>query len=225
MPAAVHDGAQVAPAEVQPRVERLGVEGARLPRIVAEQRAGSGRRRVARLDADELGDRGATSASCDRLAARVSPARAAPGSFTQQRHLERLAVEQDRVLLLAVVAEPLAVVGGDDHERAVVERRVCAQVVEQLAHDGVGGGHLAVVRGAVARAERLRRVPRDVRLVDVEEVEERRRRVRVDPAPREAERDAARAAAGPRSRSRGAGRASPRSRRTAPRGPVSPRRT
>ena len=96
------------------------------------------------------------------------------------------------MLLLAVVPEPFTVVRGDDHDRPVVDADL-PEMLEQPADDGVRGGHLSVVRVGVAPPERLGRVPRHVRLVDVEEVEKRPRGMRVQPALREAEGDAPRA--------------------------------
>ena len=64
-----------------------------------------------REDVDQL-DRGPT-----------RPAERAPsfGQLHEERDLEDLAVEEDAVLVLAVLAEPLAVVREEDDERPVVE--------------------------------------------------------------------------------------------------------
>ena len=75
------------------------------------------------------------------------------------------------MLLLAVVEQALAVVGGQHDQRVVVAAEL-AQSVEQPADRGVGGGDLAVVGRAVARALGLGRRPGRVRLVEVDEEEE-----------------------------------------------------
>ena len=84
------------------------------------------------------------------------------------------------MLILAVIVQTFAVIGADDDDGALVDP-LRLQVIEQLADDGVGGGDLAVVGIRVAAAERLGRVVRNVRLVDVEEVEKRRGVMRIDP--------------------------------------------
>ena len=85
------------------------------------------------------------------------------------------------MLLLAVVAETLAVVGEQDDQGVVVEA-ARAEGIEQAAHDLVGVGDLAVV-GLVASEPCGRRIRR-VRFVQVEEQKEARvgARARVEPA-------------------------------------------
>ncbi len=84
--------------------------------------------------------------------------------------MDRLAIEQDAVLVLAVLAEPLAVVREEDDDRPVVDAEAL-QLVQQVADDPIGRGHLAVVLLGIARGEGLRRLVGGVRLVDVEEEE------------------------------------------------------
>ena len=88
--------------------------------------------------------------SCAGAATRVAGPRAA-GQLHQQRHLDRLAVEEDAVLVLAVLAQPLAVVGEQDDQRAVVDPEL-SQLGDQVADHRVGGGDLAVVGGLAASA-------------------------------------------------------------------------
>ena len=104
----------------------------------------------------------------------------AGGELHQERHLDRLAVEEDAVLLFAVVAEALAVIGEQDDEGSVVEPEP-AQAIEERAHRGIRGRHLAVVGIGVRGAPRLGRLVGGVRLVQVEEEEDRtpRRRAQV----------------------------------------------
>ena len=51
----------------------------------------------------------------------VPPARWRLGQLDEQRHVDGLVVEQDAVLLLAVLAQALAVVGEQDDQRPVVD--------------------------------------------------------------------------------------------------------
>ena len=113
--------------------------------------------------------------------ATVALGASAPGELHEERHLERLAVEEDAVLVLAVLPEPLAVVGEEDDEALLVEAERL-QPVDQLAHDGVRRGDLAVVGLGVPAPEGLGRLVGAVRLVDVEEREEGRVLLRLDPA-------------------------------------------
>ena len=89
----------------------------------------------------------------------------------EQWHVDRLAIEQDPVLRLAVVVEPFAVVRDEHHQRLVVAAEL-AQPLEQLAERRVGRRDLALVRRAVARELVRRGCPGRVRLVEVDEEEE-----------------------------------------------------
>ena len=91
-----------------------------------------------------------------------------------QRNVHGRVVEKEPVLLLAVIAEPFAVIGEQHDGRALVDARG-AQPVEQPADDLVRVGDLAVIR-LVGGEARRRRVGL-VRLVDVEEEEERLLRI------------------------------------------------
>ena len=94
------------------------------------------------------------------------------------RHMQRFAVQQEAVLGLAVIAESFAVVGDDDHDRAI-EDAARGKPIEKAAHELVRVGDLAVV-GLRHRVRRRRRVRR-VRLVEVQEREQRLAGVRIDP--------------------------------------------
>ena len=85
--------------------------------------------------------------------------------------MDVLGVEQHAVLLLAVVAQTLAVIGEQDDERAIVDAEG-AELVDQFTDDAVRGRNLAVVGQRVARAIGLRRLIGGVRLVQVKEQEE-----------------------------------------------------
>src|SRR4029453_6068449 len=90
----------------------------------------------------------------------------------EERDPDLLAIEKDAVLVLAVVAQPLPMVGKEDDDRAVVEPFL-AEEIEEASDDRVGGGDFSVVRRRrVARAERIGRGIRRVRLVEVEKGEE-----------------------------------------------------
>src|SRR5260370_2991386 len=62
----------------------------------------------------------------------------------EQRDLECLAVEEDAVLLFAVLVESFAVIGEKDDERFVVDAFLF-QKIEKLPDDGIGAGDLAAV--------------------------------------------------------------------------------
>ena len=65
--------------------------------------------------------------------------------------MDRLVVDEQAVLLLAVIAEALAVIRQQDDRRSVVEL-VRLQVADQPADDLVGVGDLAVVRRRTRRS-------------------------------------------------------------------------
>jgi hypothetical protein len=170
MPVAADDRRQVAPAEVDERVHRLGVD-----RPVGDGNAG-----VEKGDARQLAgawnlqpceDRRGDVDQADVAAYPLAGARAA-GEFGHERHLDRLAVEQQAVLVLAVVAQPLAVVGEQDDQSPVVDSAP-VELGEKPADEIVGSGDLAVVGVGVARLHHRRRAVRSVRLVEVQEEEER----------------------------------------------------
>ena len=107
---------------------------------------------------------------------------AAPGmtarQLDHQRHVRRLAVEKHAVLLLAVIAEPLAVVREQHDGRSIVELRR-AKAIEQAADELVGIRDLAVVR--IVLRETLGRRIRLVRLVEMQKEKKRFRTLTVEP--------------------------------------------
>jgi hypothetical protein len=126
---------------------------------------------LAQHGAEDIGQRGRRGNRAAGIARRRE--------LQQQRHLDRLAVEEDAVLLFPMVAEAFAVVGDDEDEGAVVEPAV-AQELQEVAHDRIGAGDLRVIRRPHAAAVRLGRVVRRVWLVEVEKDEERLRGMRID---------------------------------------------
>src|SRR5205823_9183660 len=81
------------------------------------------------------------------------------------RHAQRHIVGEYAVRPLPVLAEALAMIGGDDDERAI-ELTGGFQVAEETAEGGVGVGDFGVVR-RVLRSVRLRRAIRLVRVVQM----------------------------------------------------------
>ncbi len=166
---------QVAPAQVQPRVQRLAIDpprlgGARPSRSTGlreRERQRPAREARGRGHAGHLGDRREDVGEGHGRRHRLARA-PAPRKLHEERHVDRLAVEQDAVLVLAVVVQALTVIREKDHERAVVEPALL-QKRDHLAHDLVGSGDLAVVRKRVAALVGLRRLVRRVRLEEVQE--------------------------------------------------------
>ena len=69
------------------------------------------------------------------------------GQLDQQRHVDGLVVKENAVLVFAMIAQALAVVREEDDERLVIDVQTL-QLGDQLAHDLVRRGDLAVVLGA-----------------------------------------------------------------------------
>ena len=92
----------------------------------------------------------------------VDTSRARVRRLDDQRNLQRLAIQKDAVLLLAVIEQPFAVIGDKDDERAIVELSL-PEKIEEAADDRVRVRDVRVVRRRVRR----------VRFVKMEEVEER----------------------------------------------------
>ena len=86
---------------------------------------------------------------------RSRPSRARPCAELRndQRHSQRRLVGEDPVRQLAVVAEALAVVGGDDHERLAREAR---EPIEQRTERAIGPGDFAGIRIVGERGGRTR---------------------------------------------------------------------
>ena len=174
----VHERAQLAPAEMDSRVVRFAVDrlAAPAPRSIEKGLSLQGLRWP---QLQERSDRRHDVDQADGpLHARAGLARAR--QLEEERHVEGLAVEEYAVLLLAMVAEPLAVVGDEEDDRAVIDTRA-AELAEELSDHRVARRDLAVVGSAVAAAEGLGRLIRRVRLVDVQEQEERLRLDAVGP--------------------------------------------
>ena len=118
---------------------------------------------------------GARSISAAGAVTVVAGARA-PRQLHEQRDLQGLAIQQDPVLVLAVIPQPLAVIGEEDDDRAVVDAASVFRSAMKLADDRVGGARSRRRTDRRSGSERLRRRVRRVRLVEVEEEEERLRR-------------------------------------------------
>ena len=96
------------------------------------------------------------------------------GKADDQGHPDGGVVDEVAVELLAVVAEALAVVRGQNHQRSI---KICTlfQGFAEVADQGVGVGDLALVGApAILRRKRLRRRVGIVRVVEVEPQKERR---------------------------------------------------
>src|SRR5439155_17172328 len=112
---------QLAPAEVIPRIERLGVDAGLLDRAgaVEEWAERSAAQRRPRRRADEVQNR---RYEVDVLnGRRHPPLTAVARTLDHQRHVRRLLIEEQAVLLLAVIAEAFAVIREQDDRRSVVQ--------------------------------------------------------------------------------------------------------
>ena len=132
--------AQLAPAEVDARVESLGVE--LTLRGEAWRRARSALRRGASTP-DGISDRGREVGQLHRCGDALALSRGLR-ELQHQRNLERFAIEEDPVLVFAVIAEAFAVIRDQQDHGAVVDA-LRLQIVEKLADDVVRRRHLAVV--------------------------------------------------------------------------------
>ena len=106
---------------------------------------------------------------CWTGAATRRPCLCVAGQLHDERHVHRLVVEKQPVLLLAVIAEPFAVIRQQHDRRPIVEPDARRRI-EQTADDLVGVSDLAVVRRV--HREPRRRCVGLVRLVEMEEQEE-----------------------------------------------------
>ena len=89
-----------------------------------------------------------------------------------QRHAQHALVDEDAVIALAVLAERLAVIAGDDDDRPI-QQAPAVERLEQPADLRVGKRDFADVRiAAYRRAERFGRIVRTVRVVEVRPQEE-----------------------------------------------------
>src|SRR5207247_6149081 len=170
--ARAHQRAQVTPPEMYSGVVGFAVDppGKGPPRAVSIEK-GHPLKRRGRLELQEGRDRRHDVDQPDGLPhARSRVAR--EGKLQEKGDVEDLAIEQDPVLLLAMVPQTLPMVGDEEDDRAVVDA-VALELPEELPDDAVARRHLAVVRRSVAAPIGLRRLIGEVRLVDVQEEKER----------------------------------------------------
>ncbi len=181
----VHQRAQRAPAEVDARVVRLAVDALGRPPCPGPRSRSDAPLRTLAPELQEGRDRRHDVGQRDGRR-EPGPGLARARQLQQERDVEDLAIEQDPVLLLPVVSEPLPVVGDEKDDGAIVEP-LALQAVDELADDGVRRRDLGVVGRPVAGAEGLGRLVGEVRLEEVHEQEERLRLHALDPgqgAPR-----------------------------------------
>src|SRR5687767_8958491 len=145
MTIAGNDRLQVAPPQVNARVVGFAVDRAR--RVVLQERAPG--QPWGRLHTGCRKDRGHDIHELHRVR-NGSTRSLLLWELDEQRNLNRLAIEKDAVLILAVIAEPLAMVGEDHDQRIVVHLRLL-EMLHEGADDRVDGLDLRVVRGLVRR--------------------------------------------------------------------------
>ena len=123
------------------------------------------------LEAEQLGQRRHQIDQADTLP-HYPTARQSTRRMEDQRYPEGLVVAQESVPLLDVLAERLAVIGGD-HDQSVVQQIRRLQILENPADLRVDEGDLPVVRvGGEAISVPGRRAVGKVRIVEMEPAEE-----------------------------------------------------
>ncbi len=157
------------PAIVQERIERLGVDLAVDRGSLAPDKGHEALpvNRLRRIDPDGIENRGVEIHVADR--GRHDPAAGnAAGRSDDQRDVDRRVVDEEPVRQLPVIAEPLAVIPGDDDER-IVEQTAILEKPPETAEERIGVGHFAVIRPPLV----LRQIGfgRGVGIVRVVEVE------------------------------------------------------
>ncbi len=177
--ARVGERVQGAPAEVVAGVHRLGVDPLlghlarpfqQWPQRAAAQVLGAGR-------ADEIEDGRHDVDVLHRLGDARARLRLV-GHLDDERHVHGVVVEEDAVLFLAVVAEPFTVIRHEEDRRLPVQL-LALERVQQPADHLVVVRHLLVVRGEAGERRPLH--VRAVHVVQVQEQEEARRALAVEP--------------------------------------------
>ena len=183
--AAGRERAEIAPAEMEARVDRLGVRSEAELALRARHERHDARplETIRRLDPDELqrGRQDVDAADGVRDAASGHRIVRRPN---HQRHVHRRLIDEEAVRPLAVLAEALAVIAHHDDDRVAREIMI-VEIREQTADLRVDERDLADVRPAgVARLERLRRRVRRVRVVEMDPAEEARCAGAIEPGER-----------------------------------------
>ena len=85
--------------------------------------------------------------------------------------MKGLAIKQNSVFVLAMVAQPFAMVGNENDQSPVIDVATL-ELFQEGAHDRIRGGYLAVVGQPIAAPVRFGRLVGGVRLVQVEKEKE-----------------------------------------------------
>ena len=174
LPAVRSQRAQSGVPEGEPRKERLAVgRQVDLPRRVVHRAQQADTLRAGDLaGADEFRD-GRRDVDQSHLAADPPAGRnAAARRARDQRDRDRRVVDEERVPLLAVLAEALAVIA-EQHDQGVLAKAERVQLGQQPADLRIDVGDLVEVRTRVTAGERSRGRVRFVRVEEVGEQEER----------------------------------------------------
>jgi hypothetical protein len=189
--AAVDDPTKRGPAAVERRAQRLEVALGRRVLAPGDERQEASPRQVrGRLESQEV-ENGRDDVDVPNGGADDSRAQE-PRRAKDEGHAQGRVVGEGAVRRLAVLAERLAVVGGEDDEHSPTGARR-EKRLEERPQGGIRSRHLALVGLAgEARGERGRRLVREVRLVQVDEGEPPLAADRFDPPQRRAHRFGAR---------------------------------
>ena len=182
--AVVHERGEIAPAEMEPRVERLAVDPPRLGGRSGAGRAERADERAARethrgRNAEDLRHGRKDVHEPDRSANGLAPARRFR-KLHDQGDVDRLPVDQHSMLVLAVVIQPFAMVREEDDQSAVVDAALLEELQEG-SDDLVGPRDLAVVVQLVPGEIRLGGLVGRMRLEKMQKSEERLTRMPRDP--------------------------------------------
>ena len=180
---AVESAVQLGVAEV-PLPMGVGAPVRRRPATVQERRQLAAVALQRHLDPDPVEDRGHDVDNAHLLG---DDAGGDVGAGDDERNPHRAVVDEKAVLLLAVFAERLAVIG-HDHDNRAIETSGRFELLQQTSDQRVGGRNLTVVRPLrrcrEPRSIRLRRRIRTVGIVKVHPREERRLSIAIEPCER-----------------------------------------
>src|SRR5437899_2986852 len=156
-----NEGVKIAPAEVKSRIVGLRVDrpiGAYLSIQRCEQRTAV----ILLRDSESIDQRGKDIDELDRRGD-AFPVLFRLRQLQHQGNLQILAIQQDPVLVFAMLAEPFAMIR-KEHDGGAVVDALLAKKIEETSDHRVCRGNVSVVGSSVLRAKWLGRIVRRVGL-------------------------------------------------------------